>query len=325
MPCDDHTLREPGGCFKAATVEPGEKVVALDIEEALEARPYRQCTAGLEVDGIPWMPIVGRNSFVRTASPSPWHTHRGCIEIVYCQHGMCEYESRGQIYRLTPGRVFVSRPTESHRMLSNPKGLATCYLLFRLPGRGTNGPFAPEVAFWAKRLKQLPRLFDAGSRTGSWFVRLFRILDTRFADLAERRIRLHHVCTGLLLSVIDASTTQFATGKSDRIAALASEMRTHPERGYPIEELSARIGFSASSLLQGFKTTTGYTPHAYLLKCRVDYAKALLARGDRSITQIASMLGFPSPQHFATQFRNATGMSPRAWIAKGGPTKAPSL
>ena len=167
------------------------------------------------------MPIVGRNSFVRTASPSPWHTHRGCIEIVYCQHGMCEYESCGQIYRLTPGRVFVSRPTESHRMLSNPKGLATCYLLFRLPGRGNVGPFAPEVAFWAKRLKQLPRLFDAGSRTGSWFVRLFRILDTRFADLAERRIRLHHVCTGLLLSVIDASTTQFATGKSDRIAALA--------------------------------------------------------------------------------------------------------
>ena len=42
-------------------------------------------------------------------------------------------------------------------------------------------------------------------------------------------------------------------------------------------------------------------------------AKELLAESDAKVTAVAQALGFPSAQHFATQFRNVTGQTPRAW------------
>lgn len=291
------------------------KSISLEVAESFEERPYRQCTEGLEIAGIPWIPLVGRNSFLRTTAPSPWHTHKGCIEIVYCQHGTCEYESRGKVYQLKPGRIFVSRPNESHRMMSNPKGLATYYLLFKIPERQTKGLFGDEVRFIERKLRKVPRLFNGGPRTGSCFVRLFRLIEQRFDDKSERQLRILETCLSLILSVLDASEAPMSDGGSARVQALAEEMRAHPEQSYPIEALATKIGFSPSSLLSGFKAATGYSPHAYLIKCRIDRAKGLLREGSKNVTEIAGALGFPSPQHFATQFRNATGLSPREWAA----------
>jgi len=289
------------------------KSVRLEVSESFEQRPYRQCTEGLAIDGIPWIPVIGRNSFLRTTEPSPCHTHGGCIEIVYCRHGTCEYESCGETFQLRPGRVFVSRPSESHRMMSNPKGLATYYLLFKLPETRLSGLFGDEVHYIERKLRKVPRLFDGGARTGRDFVRLFRLVDQTFGDRSERRIRILNACLTLILSVIDASETPMSNGGPGRIRALSEEMRVHPERDYPVESLATRAGCSPSSLLNGFKSATGYTPHAYLVKCRIDRAKELLSAGDMNISGVASSLGFPSPQHFATQFRNATGMSPHEW------------
>ena len=289
------------------------RAVRLEISEAFEDRPYRQCTEGLEVDGIPWIPLIGRNSFLRTTGPSPWHTHKGCIEIVYCKHGTCDYESRGKTYHLTPGRVFVSRPNESHRMMSNPKGLATYYLLFKVPEGNVKGLLPDEVGFMERKLRKMPRLFNGGPRTGSHFVRLFRLIGQKFESREERRLRMLNTCLSLMMSVIDAASVPMTEGGSARIMSLAAEMKAAPEREYPIDSLATKIGFSPSSLIIGFKTTTGYTPHAYLVKCRIDSAKEMLKGGDVSVTEVSGKLGFPSPQHFATQFRNATGMSPREW------------
>lgn len=291
--------------------------VRLDVSEAFEKRPYRRRTEGLEVEGVPWIPLVGRNSFLRMTTPSPWHTHTGCIEIVFCQHGTCEYESGGQTYRLMPGQVFVSRPNEPHRMLSNPKGLATCYLLFRVRGLSAEARLGRELLFFDRKLRKVPRLFDGGPHTGSLFVRLLRLVGQSFADRAERRLRILNTSVSLLLSVVDAAELPKAGGVSGRISAIAEEMRARPGDAWPIKSLSAKIGFSPSSLLNGFKATTGYTPHAWLLKCRIDRAKELLRAGDRTVTAIADELGFPSPQHLATQFRSATGLSPRAWTKRG--------
>ena len=80
--------------------------------------------------------------------------------------------------------------------------------------------------------------------------------------------------------------------------------------------LAERIGYSPTSLLNGFKAATGYTPHAYLVKCRIERAKELLDCGAKNVTSVAEELGFPSPQHFATQFRNATGLTPSGWRSR---------
>ena len=300
-----------GGAASAGSGTPHKNTPADKTSRKPDA--LRQRVEKLTIDGIPWIALVGRNSFLRSYSPTKLHSHKGCIEIIYCQHGTCEYESKGRTFHLWPGRVFVSRPNESHRMLSNPKGLMTCYMLFKIPEKNATGPFVDEFRFIADKLRRMPRLFDGGHRTGSCFVRLFNLAGRSFDDPCERQLRVVSFCFSLILSLLDAADRPMPQGMSGRIFELAETMRSHPEEEYPIAMLAERIGYSPTSLLNGFKAATGYTPHAFLVKCRIERAKELLDCGAKNVTAVAEELGFPSPQHFATQFRNATGLTPSGW------------
>ncbi len=59
-------------------------------------------------------------------------------------------------------------------------------------------------------------------------------------------------------------------------------------------------------------SATGLSPHSFQLKCCVDRAKELLARGE-SVESVAARLGFASRQHFSATFKRFAGMSPRTW------------
>ena len=287
--------------------------ITLEVDY-IKAKPdYCRQLKYLEVEGLPWLPVIGQTSFLKSEKGSQLHTHAGCIEIVHCRRGTCDYESLGKTYRLRPGQAFISRPDEPHRALANPKGLSVNVLLFKLPGKAAVDPFDSEIRFLAKRLEKLPRLIDCGSETGNGFVRIFRLLEKCTGDKTERRLRLWAASMNLLLSILDASENKMTDGRPGRIEAIATEMREHPGKSYSTEVMMSKTGYSASSLLIAFKKLTGYTPHCYLVKCRVERAKVLLEQGEMSVTEIASELGYPSPQHFATQFRKATRKSPSEW------------
>ena len=53
------------------------------------------------------------------------------------------------------------------------------------------------------------------------------------------------------------------------------------------------------------------TPHSYLTRQRMEKARALLARKDRSITEVCLESGFESPGTFSSLFRRHFGVSPR--------------
>lgn len=295
------------------------EIVTLSTEEVYEINAFRRRFHDLRKMGVPWMPVVGHNSYLTVRSSSFSHTHKQCVEVLCCQRGTCDYESCGKIYRLVPGSVFVSRADEPHRLATTPKGLATNYLLFEILKTSARGGFADELAYLERRLLAMPRLFAGGARVAANFARLFRLLDRPSEDPDEQRVRVRHAAVGLLLSVIDASEhAPMSDGVSGRVRNLVEEMRAHPERSYPIDALAASIGFSVSSLLIAFKRATGYTPHAYLVKCRIDRAKTLLKAQDRKIADIALSLGFPSSQHFAVQFKNTVGQTPREWVKTQG-------
>ena len=290
------------------------KVPAVAISSLLAKRAYRKYTGSLEPEDVPWMPLLASNSYLKMAARSRLHRHPGHIEVIYCRRGVFEYESCGQVYRLAPGQVFVSRPNEPHRMLDDPTGQANYSFLFKLGGRtGWRGADA-DLRFVEERLRTMPRLFEGGQGVALKFAQLIRLVEQDGPGGAERRLRIRHAAVALLLSVVDAAEAPRAGGTSGRVAALAEEIRNHPETARSIEEMAQCVGASPSSLTSAFKAAVGYTPHAYLLKCRIDRAKDLLKKGASGVSEVALSLGFPSSQHFATQFRKLTGQSPRDWL-----------
>src|SRR2546425_8839080 len=71
-----------------------------------------------------------------------------------------------------------------------------------------------------------------------------------------------------------------------------------------------------------FKRSTGVPPHRFLVRRRIDAARALLAAQTAPIAEIAQLVGFRTPSHFTTTFRRVTGMTPSAYRSEAGAANA---
>lgn len=76
-----------------------------------------------------------------------------------------------------------------------------------------------------------------------------------------------------------------------------------------VDDLAAAAGLSAFHFARAFKQTTGETPHRFVLRRRLDRAKAALARGEPP-ARVAALCGFSGQSHFGARFREATGLTP---------------
>ena len=284
----------------AAVVAPGVDSLLLDLTE----------------DGIPCIPVIGRNDFSTVQKALGMHTHPGCLEIIYCRKGELEYESGRHTYQLRPGHVFTSLPDQPHRLVARPKGLSTYYLYMRIPKpRADFLGLPPRDARWLRgSLLTLPRrLFAASKSIPRLFREVFRFCDSLPPRSPERTFRLRLAIASLLLETVLSARNDGKSVVNDKVQSVIDEMRESPERQYPLDKLIARTFLSPSVLMSTFKRLTGLPPHAFLISCRISRAKRDLAAGDASVSSIASHLGFPSGQHFATLFKSETGMTPLAW------------
>ena len=77
-----------------------------------------------------------------------------------------------------------------------------------------------------------------------------------------------------------------------------------------LQVLAKESGYSRVQFLRMFRAATGYTPHNYLLKLRVDRVRELLASPTLSLTDIALECGFSSHSHLSRVFRQVLGATP---------------
>ena len=83
-----------------------------------------------------------------------------------------------------------------------------------------------------------------------------------------------------------------------------------------LEDLASVCRMSARHFSRAFKSTTGLPPHRWLLRQRVERAKALLKFTKRSLSEIALVCGFADQSHLTRVFHASTGCSPGAWRRK---------
>lgn len=66
-----------------------------------------------------------------------------------------------------------------------------------------------------------------------------------------------------------------------------------------------------SRLSKLFTQVKGETIEHFAIQHRVEYAKELLSYSQHTISEIAYTLGYSSPAHLTSQFKQQTGMSPK--------------
>ncbi|ANL32021.1 AraC family transcriptional regulator protein (plasmid) [Rhizobium phaseoli] len=82
-----------------------------------------------------------------------------------------------------------------------------------------------------------------------------------------------------------------------------------------LAELAHEAGLSEHYLSKAFRLSTGFPPHAFIVRRRVERASEMLRSSSRPITEIAYACGFSSPSHLAATFHRVIGITPRQYRA----------
>ena len=269
----------------------------------------------LTKDGMPCIPVLGDTHYSRPGDGTAPHVHPGMIEILYCRRGEeLSFDCAGKVVPFRVGDVFVAQPETPHFLRKYPKNLSMHWLWFRIPRTSTSvaGLSPAETRWLTGRLRALPERFPGGVEIGRAFRRLWQIYDTQ-CERTPRRLLLREAALHLLMLLIDSPNANQPAQDDDVLETLMSEIREFPARNWTIDDMTRRAAISAPKLNLLFKRRTGIPPHAFLVSCRMTAAKERLAATSAHVADVAQLLGFPSAQHFATQFKRETGMTPRDW------------
>jgi AraC-like DNA-binding protein len=80
-----------------------------------------------------------------------------------------------------------------------------------------------------------------------------------------------------------------------------------------IAHLCALVGLSDAHFSRCFKQTFGTSPHAFVVRRRVELAAGYMLQTDAPLCDIAIQCGFADQPHLSKRFREATGWTPAAW------------
>jgi transcriptional regulator GlxA family with amidase domain len=89
----------------------------------------------------------------------------------------------------------------------------------------------------------------------------------------------------------------------------------------PLARLANECGLSVRHFARAFRQSTGTSPHRWLLKQRVEYARELLGNRGLSLSDVALSCGFADQSHFTRVFAAMIGVGPGAWRRITGPSK----
>ena len=115
-------------------------------------------------------------------------------------------------------------------------------------------------------------------------------------------------------STVVASRPRIRGGLPPRASRRVREfVEEHLEENISIQALASIAGLSMYHFARAFKQSEGMTPHEYLIHCRVQRAKNLLAETDLPLSEIALASGFSDQSHCARRFREHVGVTPSSY------------
>lgn len=80
-----------------------------------------------------------------------------------------------------------------------------------------------------------------------------------------------------------------------------------------LDDMADKAKMSKYHFSRLFKNHTGYSPHEYLKKYRINVSKDLLKMTNSSINEISYKVGFESTSHFIKTFKEAENVTPKTF------------
>ena len=101
-----------------------------------------------------------------------------------------------------------------------------------------------------------------------------------------------------------------------RLRRARDQMDRDYARPLDVPALARGAFMSAGHFSRSFRAAFGETPYSYLMTRRIERAKALLRRGDLTVTDVCFEVGCTSLGSFSARFTELVGESPSAFRAR---------
>ncbi|MBD0384772.1 response regulator transcription factor [Paenibacillus sedimenti] len=114
------------------------------------------------------------------------------------------------------------------------------------------------------------------------------------------------------------SQKQPAVGHKHKMAVefMLQYIHEHYPRDITLEELAGQLFISKNYLNQLFKKVTGESFMNYVIRVRLEKAKALLLEGNLLIYEVAEKVGYQNVPYFSTLFKKYCGVNPSDLLKK---------
>jgi AraC family L-rhamnose operon transcriptional activator RhaR len=248
------------------------------------------------------------------------HRHTYFEVCLVGEYGSGRFIVEGKEHRLHPGDLFVARPGVIHQILNDGPPLMELYWVsFQwLPETGASS----EVGDLMRAFANSPALVvpDEAQRIGS----LWRAL--RAACEGSSRIGQDEQMSGIIPALLLAVAQSVAGSESRRsddfteeepenaVAKMAARyIHDNLERPLAVAEIADHVCVSPRHFCRLFKRFAGVSPAAYITRARLDRARRLLLRTDRSIKEIAVAVGYEDVHYFTRIFARHCHCSPGSY------------
>ena len=238
------------------------------------------------------------------------HFHLDC-HIGLVTHGVQRQCLKGQTFLLGPGRITLMPPGEIHDGASGDDGAYTLKtfrlsadLLRGLAEQISDRPVQGEPALAAT-------LLDAPPLAG----RLLQLHGAMEQAQSAQPLALQSEWLGLLAQLLEQVQAVQPLPAPGALSPLQWQRVkdycfAHFGDKISLDALAALCGLGPFQFLRQFKRSVGMTPHAWLVRLRLEQACALLQRRQHSIAEVAHGVGFYDQSHFNRAFRQAFGVAP---------------
>lgn len=208
----------------------------------------------------------------------------------------------------TAGSTWVL-PAE-HRGAAQARGNSVAHYCQLTVPTSALGPYPLQPAVGPDPLLYalVQRIHDVSGRTDV----AARLLHESLTETVRLHLRDKY-CAAPAVQIID-SPTQLDQGA---ITALREYLRDSLDSTINLHALAQLVNMPVNRFATAFHDAFHTTPHQYVITQRISRAKNLLTSTRLTITEISAAVGFSTPSHFATTFKDRVGITPSQYREYG--------
>lgn len=247
--------------------------------------------------------------------PRLLHAHEDLVEIIFIVHGQVKYLIEDTEYEIKKGELIVINSNVLHdETIVRNSGFKSYCLALKGVNLSANQPD-----------KLLPEGVSPVIQTNESFFEIKELFEmllshvqegTQSSNLIAKGV-CHTIVTLIFYGLIENNQRQQCEQKNKKKKDIITKMKQFVDMNFTenltLSEIAESVHSNQYYIAHLFKDELGISPGQYIIRRRIGEAQTLLLTTDKSISYIASSVGYDSVQQFNTLFKRKVGLSPSAY------------